>query len=110
MVLIKYYSFTEIAEWRPVIVIMPSKELEIVNPLGLHARAAAKLVQTASGFASDITIIKDDKRANAKSIMKVMMLAASRGSRLTIETSGTDAVAALSTIEALIEDGFGELE
>ena len=68
---------------------MQSKQLEIINPLGLHARAAAKLVQLSAGFASQITISKDDKSANAKSIMKVMMLAASRGSLVTLEIDGT---------------------
>ena len=89
---------------------MQSKQLEIINPLGLHARAAAKLVQLSAGFASQITISKDDKSANAKSIMKVMMLAASRGSLVTLEIDGTDEVEAMAALAALIEDGFGELE
>lgn len=89
---------------------MQSKQLEIINPLGLHARAAAKLVQLSAGFASQIIITKDDKTANAKSIMKVMMLAAARGSLVTIEIDGDDEHAAMDAISALIEDGFGELE
>ena len=89
---------------------MQAKQLEIINPLGLHARAAAKLVQLSAGFASQITISKDDKSANAKSIMKVMMLAASRGSLVTLETEGSDEVEAMQALVALIEDGFGELE
>ena len=89
---------------------MQSKQLEIINPLGLHARAAAKLVQLSAGFASQIIISKDDKTANAKSIMKVMMLAAARGSLVTIEIDGDDEQAAMEAISALIEDGFGELE
>ena len=89
---------------------MQSKQLEIINPLGLHARAAAKLVQLSAGFASQIIISKDDKTANAKSIMKVMMLAAARGSLVTIEIDGDDEQAAMDAISALIEDGFGELE
>ena len=89
---------------------MQSKQLEIINPLGLHARAAAKLVQLSAGFASQIIISKDDKTANAKSIMKVMMLAAARGSLITIEIDGDDEQAAMDAISALIEDGFGELE
>ena len=89
---------------------MQSKQLEIINPLGLHARAAAKLVQLAAGFASQITISKDGKDANAKSIMKVMMLAAARGSMVTVEIEGEDENAAMAAISALIEDGFGELE
>lgn len=89
---------------------MPTKTLEIINPLGLHARAAAKLVQLAAGFASQITITKDEKPANAKSIMNVMMLAASRGSFVRVDAEGDDADAALAALAALIEDGFGELE
>ena len=89
---------------------MQSKELEIINPLGLHARAAAKLVQLSAGFASQITISKDDKTANAKSIMKVMMLAAARGSVVKIEIEGEDEIAAIEAVTALINDGFGELE
>ena len=89
---------------------MPSKELQIINPLGLHARAAAKLVQLASRYGSEITLTKGDKSANAKSIMKVMMLAASRGSVVEVSTTGNDEDDALSAITTLIEDGFGELE
>lgn len=89
---------------------MQSKELEIINPLGLHARAAAKLVQLSAGFASQIIISKDDKTANAKSIMKVMMLAAARGSLVKIEIEGDDEIAAMEAVTALINDGFGELE
>ena len=89
---------------------MQSKQLEIINPLGLHARAAAKLVQLAAGFASQITVSKDDKQANAKSIMKVMMLAAARGALVTIEVEGEDEHEAMEAISALIKDGFGELE
>ncbi len=89
---------------------MQTKQLEIINSLGLHARAAAKLVQLAAGFASQIEITKDDKQANAKSIMKVMMLAAARGSLIEIHVEGDDEVEAMAAISALIEDGFGELE
>jgi phosphocarrier protein HPr len=89
---------------------MPTKQLEIINPLGLHARAAAKLVQLSSGFASQITLTKGDKQANAKSIMNVMMLAASRGSYVKLEVEGEDEDDALAAVVALVEDGFGELE
>ena len=89
---------------------MQTKKLEIINPLGLHARAAAKLVQLAAGFASQIEVSKDDKEANAKSIMKVMMLAAARGSLIEVRTEGEDEVEAMAAVSALIEDGFGELE
>jgi phosphocarrier protein HPr len=89
---------------------MPTTQLEIINPLGLHARAAAKLVQLASGFASQITIVHGEKDANAKSIMNVMMLAASRGSFIQVSAEGEDQDEALAAVVALIEDGFGELE
>ena len=89
---------------------MQTKELKIINPLGLHARAAAKLVQLSAGFASEISLTKDDKQANAKSIMKVMMLAAARGSLVRIEVTGDDELEAMAAVSTLIEDGFGELE
>ncbi|MEM7465252.1 MAG: HPr family phosphocarrier protein [Pseudomonadota bacterium] len=89
---------------------MQSKQIEVINALGLHARAAAKLVQLAAGYASQITLIKDSKEANAKSIMKVMMLAASRGSILTVEIDGEDEQDAMNAVIAMFEDGFGELE
>ncbi|MCP5143352.1 MAG: HPr family phosphocarrier protein [Gammaproteobacteria bacterium] len=84
------------------------KSTTIINQLGLHARAAAKLVQTANGFASEITLYRDDRDANAKSIMGVMMLAAPRGTVIEIEAEGADADQALAAILALIEDRFGE--
>jgi phosphocarrier protein len=89
---------------------MPQREVEIVNKLGLHARASAKLTQTASRFAADVWLSKNGRRVNAKSIMGVMMLAAGRGSRIAIETNGADADLALSALVALIEDKFGEGE
>ena len=89
---------------------MPSIEAQIVNKLGLHARAAAKLTHIASGFQSDIWISRSGRRVNAKSIMGVMMLAAGKGSTVTIEADGTDADAALSAITKLIADCFGEGE
>lgn len=87
---------------------MPSKKVEIINKLGVHARAAAKLVKTASGFASEIIIRKNGQMANAKSIMGVMMLAASQHTWIDIEVEGEDAEMALSAIEALIANRFGE--
>lgn len=89
---------------------MPSRQVEIVNRLGLHARAAAKLVSCASGFASRIEVERNGQRVNAKSIMGVMMLAASRGSRILIEASGEDEESALAALEQLILDRFGEPE
>jgi len=89
---------------------MISKELEIINKLGLHARASTKLTQTASKFASDIWIARNGRRVNAKSIMGVMMLAAAKGALVTIEANGEDEVAAIDALTALIQDYFGEGE
>lgn len=89
---------------------MASAEATIVNRLGLHARAAAKLTQLASGFKSEIWLTRNGRRVNAKSIMGVMMLAAGRGSSVTIDTDGTDADAALAAIQKLIADRFDESE
>jgi phosphocarrier protein HPr len=89
---------------------MPSVEAHIVNKLGLHARAAAKLTHIASGFQSDIWLSRSGRRVNAKSIMGVMMLAAGRGATVTVEADGADADAALAAITKLIADRFGEGE
>ena len=89
---------------------MPQREVEIVNKLGLHARASAKLTQTASKFAADVWMSRNGRRVNAKSIMGVMMLAAGKGSRVAIETDGADADQALAALVTLIEDKFGESE
>lgn len=85
-------------------------EITISNKLGLHARAAAKLVTAASGFESDIQLIRDTRRANAKSIMGVMMLAAGKGTTLKLVVSGDDAEAAVNTLQTLVNDKFGEGE
>ncbi|MEW6119938.1 MAG: HPr family phosphocarrier protein [Pseudomonadota bacterium] len=87
---------------------MQQRDVEIVNKLGLHARPSAKLTQLASKFASSVHMSKNGRRINAKSIMGVMMLAAARGSTITIETEGEDEVAALEAVAGLIESGFGE--
>jgi phosphocarrier protein len=89
---------------------MASAEVEIVNKLGLHARASAKLTQTATPFASEIWLTRNGRRVNAKSIMGVMMLAAGKGSRVLIEADGEDADAALAALVALVADRFGEGE
>ena len=89
---------------------MPRREIEIVNKLGLHARASAKLTQTASRFAAEVWLSRNGRRVNAKSIMGVMMLAAGKGSRIAIETDGADADEALAALVSLIEDRFGEGE
>lgn len=85
-------------------------QIEIINPRGLHARAAAKLVAIASEFVADITVTRNQDVANAKSILGLMMLAASQGSQLEVTATGSDADAAISAIKALIEAGFDEIE
>jgi phosphotransferase system HPr (HPr) family protein len=80
----------------------------IVNELGLHARAATKLVQLASTFPCDLTLAKDGHEVNGKSIMGVLMLVASKGSKVTIKAKGARAVEAVAAIVELIGDKFGE--
>lgn len=82
----------------------------IINKLGLHARAAAKFVTTASGYQADISVSRDGRTVNGKSIMGVMMLAAAKGTEITINAVGDDAEAALNAIGSLINDYFGEGE
>ena len=89
---------------------MIKQEIEIINKLGLHARASTKLTQTASQFTSEIWIEKNGRRVNAKSIMGVMMLAAAKGSMVTIEANGADEAQAMSAVKTLINDYFGEGE
>ncbi len=89
---------------------MAQAEAEIVNKLGLHARASAKLTQTANEFAAEVWLSRNGRRVNAKSIMGVMMLAAGQGSRVTIEADGADADAAITAILNLIAGKFGEQE
>ncbi len=89
---------------------MPEREVTIINKLGLHARAAARLVKLASTFGSDIVLERDGREVNGKSIMGVMMLAAGKGTRLKLRAEGEDAEQALDAIGQLIEDRFGEEE
>lgn len=89
---------------------MLQQELEIINKLGLHARASAKLTQTAARFASDVWISRNGRRVNAKSIMGVMMLAAARGSKVVLEVEGPDEAMALESLARLIADRFEESE
>ena len=89
---------------------MPQRELEIVNKLGLHARASAKLTQVASRFQSDVHIARNGRRVNAKSIMGVMMLAAAMGSKLVVETDGPDEDEAMGAVTGLIAARFEENE
>jgi len=89
---------------------MQIKEVEIVNKLGLHARASAKLTKLASQFKCEVWAARNNRRVNAKSIMGVMTLAASQGSRIQLETTGDDEVEAMAALVALVEDYFGEGE
>lgn len=89
---------------------MPTSDIVISNKLGLHARAAAKLTQLASRFTSEIYISRGAQRVNAKSIMGVMMLAAGLGSTVRLEASGGDAEQALTEIQNLFNNKFGEHE
>ena len=87
-----------------------SRNVEIINKLGMHARAAAQFVQVASNFRSHIEIEKDNRRVNGKSIMGVMMLAASKGSQVTLHAEGEDEAASIDSLEALINNRFNEEE
>ena len=89
---------------------MVRAEIEIANKLGLHARASAKLTQIAGSYSSEVWLEKGPRRINAKSIMGVMMLAAGKGSKVVVETSGSDEQEALDAILKLIADKFGEGE
>ena len=87
---------------------MQKREVEIVNKLGLHARASAKLTQLAARYQSEVQMSRNGRKVNAKSIMGVMMLAAGKGSKVEIETDGPDEGDAMNAIVSLIADCFGE--
>ena len=89
---------------------MLQQEVEIINKLGLHARASAKLTQVAGGFKANIWLSRSGRRVNAKSIMGVMMLAAAKGSMVMIEAEGPDEVAAMGAVTGLIAARFEESE
>ncbi len=89
---------------------MLQQEAEILNKLGLHARASAKLTQIAGNYASSVWLSRNGRRVNAKSIMGVMMLAAAKGSKIVIETDGPDESDAMQALRTLIADRFGEGE
>lgn len=89
---------------------MPVAEIEIINKLGLHARASAKLSQLAAQYPCEILLSRNGRQINAKSIMGVMMLAAGMGSKVTLETVGDQADEAMKALTALINDRFGEGE
>ena len=86
----------------------PERHFTIVNPLGLHARAAAQLVQVANRFRSEIHVEKDGMEVNGKSIMGVLTLAAAKGSTVTVSVDGEDADGAMAALAKIIESGFGE--
>ena len=87
---------------------MQRREVEIVNKLGLHARASAKLTQLAAKYQCDVSLARNGRKINAKSIMGVMMLAAGKGSKVTLEIDGPDESEAMDAVCALIADCFGE--
>lgn len=89
---------------------MLTRETEVINKLGLHARASAKLTQLATKYKCEVWMSKGTRRINAKSIMGVMMLAAGKGSKVTVETDGPDEAEAMDALLALIADYFGEGE
>ena len=89
---------------------MQQREVEIVNKLGLHARASAKLTQVASRFTAHVWLSRSGRRVNAKSIMGVMMLAAAKGAAIVIETDGPDEADAMAAVVDLVAARFGEEE
>ncbi|MEE4362008.1 MAG: HPr family phosphocarrier protein [Pseudomonadales bacterium] len=89
---------------------MQARTLPIINKLGLHARAAAQFVKVAGAFASDVRVRRGDTEADGKSIMGVMMLAASRGTSIEVTTEGEDEIEALDAIARIVADRFGEEE
>ena len=89
---------------------MIQQDLEIINKLGLHARASAKFTQLAARFKSDVWLTRNARRINAKSIMGVMMLAAGKGAKVSLEADGVDEKECVEALAALINDKFGEGE
>ena len=89
---------------------MQTKEVEIINKLGLHARASARITQLAGNYQSEVWLSRNKLRVNAKSIMGVMMLAANKGSKINIETIGQDETEVMLALVTLIENSFGEDE
>lgn len=87
---------------------MQKRKFSIVNRLGLHARAAAQLVKTASRFVCEVTLQKEDMEVNGKSIMGILLLAAPQGTDIFVTTAGADEEQAMQELAALIENGFGE--
>lgn len=88
---------------------MVTREVEIVNPLGLHARAAAKFVRLASQYACTVRVAKGSRELDGKSILGLLLLGAAKGSQIVIRTEGADAESAADALAALVTDGFGEM-
>lgn len=93
---------------RVAVAVMSEREIEVINKLGLHARASARLTQLAGSYRAEVWLTRNGRRVNGKSIMGVMMLAAGHGSWVQVETLGDDADQAMNAIEALFRDRFGE--
>ena len=87
---------------------MQVRQLQIVNRLGLHARAAVKLVTTCSKYVSNVVIVANGRRANGRQLIAILLLSASMGATISIEASGPDEVEAVSAVTRLISNGFGE--
>jgi phosphocarrier protein len=87
---------------------MTSRDVKIVNQLGMHARAAAKFVHLAARFQSQVRVARENREMDGKSIMGLLLLAAARGSRITISADGADEADAIKALAALVESGFGE--
>ena len=87
---------------------MSTREVRISNRLGLHARAAARFVQTANRFRSKVTLSRDGRTMDGKSILGILLLAASQGTRLTVSADGEDEAPAVEALAALVDGGFGE--
>ena len=87
---------------------MTSRDVTVVNRLGMHARAAAKFVHLATRFASHVRVTRDARQMDGKSIMGILLLAAACGSTITISADGTDEMAAVDALAALVQSGFGE--
>ena len=87
---------------------MQKRELTVVNRLGLHARAAVKLVSLCSKYFSSVVLVVNGRRANGRQLMAILLLSASMGSQVSVETSGPDEVEAMAAVTRLIKNGFGE--
>ena len=94
--------------WKRLVIQVIRKELTIRNKLGLHARAAAKIVQTSNQFQSNICIIKNGREANAKSMLDILTLSCPRGTRIELRAEGKDAAEALAALAVLFDNKFGE--